>query len=88
MAENGENDQVVFTEAEAAEILKITPNMLAKRRRARKIACIKDGHFIGYTRQHLLEYQTNFQRHSSRSLEVIDPETLLAVLKKRLSRTR
>lgn len=52
----------VFTEPEAARLLKMTTRMLANRRRDGKIRCLKDGHFITYTVAHIAEYLSSLER--------------------------
>ena len=76
----------LYSEHEAAEILGMTPRMLADRRRAGKISAIKDGHVIAYTAAHLTEYQKNNQRRSTTSIQDIEPELLLQALRRRLGR--
>jgi len=73
-----------YSEEEAAEILGMTPRMLATRRRAGKISAIKDGHVIRYTSEHLSEYQKNHQRRSFDSVEKMDPDALINALRKQL----
>src|SRR5262245_15812234 len=51
----------VLTEPEAAEYLRMTERMLADRRRARKIAYMKDGHAISYSLADLIEYRERMQ---------------------------
>jgi hypothetical protein len=54
----------IYTESEAAALLKMTPRRLADRRRAGKIACIKDGRYVAFTRQHIEEYCRAYRRGS------------------------
>jgi hypothetical protein len=49
-----------YSEAEAAELLGMTVRMLAERRRAGKIKCIKDGRYIRYTDRHLAAYNGKY----------------------------
>jgi hypothetical protein len=79
-----EIEHQIFTEEEAAFLLKMTPLMLARRRRAGKIAAIKDGHFIRYTWQHLVAYQKSFQRRGGRTADELSPEALLKALSRQL----
>jgi hypothetical protein len=74
----------LLSEAQAADILNMTPRMLADRRRAGKIGSIKDGHVIAYTMQHLADYQRMFQRRGNARAE-LDTKTLIKVLKDRLN---
>ncbi|MBN9547241.1 MAG: hypothetical protein J0I19_17380 [Alphaproteobacteria bacterium] len=76
----------LYSEKEAAEMLGMTPRMLADRRRTGRISAIKDGHLIAYTAAHLTEYQKNHQRRSTASIEELDPELLIRVLRKRLEK--
>jgi hypothetical protein len=51
-----DGDLALYTEEEAAQILRMSVRQLANRRRARKIDCIKDGAFIAYTKKHLRDF--------------------------------
>lgn len=54
-------DDHTFTEPEAAAFLRMTPRMLAMRRRAGKIRFRKDGRYIVYTKPDLLAYRDGLQ---------------------------
>jgi len=75
----------VFTEREAAEILKMTPRMLATRRRAGKIRCIKDGHFIVYKVEHFAEYLCSLEKGTRLETYLTDTSDLLEAVKRHLA---
>jgi hypothetical protein len=52
----------LYSEEEAAALLKMSIKMLARRRRAGKILCIKDQDYIAFTGRHILEYCAIFQK--------------------------
>jgi len=55
--EGGENRVIVlFTEEEAARILRMSVRQLANRRRARKIECIRDGVYVAYSEKNLRDF--------------------------------
>ena len=52
----GSREFALFSEEEAAKILRMSVRQLANRRRARKIACIKDGAYVAYTEGNLRDF--------------------------------
>lgn len=79
-----------FTEEEAAAILKMTPDMLARRRRAGKIAAFKDGRAVAYCWDHLEAYRQSCIRQNTpnsavKKLENVSPSVLIRALRKRTS---
>jgi hypothetical protein len=54
--EPDEKESIFFTEIEAAKFLKMTPRMLAERRRAGKISHTREGKYVSYTREQLEEF--------------------------------
>jgi hypothetical protein len=77
------SDDWLFTEDEAAFLLNMTPGMIAQRRRAGKIASIRDGrHFIRYKKEHLIAYLLDERRDAEP--EELDPTTILTALKRQL----
>lgn len=55
----------IYSEEEAAALLKMTPRMLADRRRAFKISCNKDQAYISYTGEQLLAYLSSHVRRGT-----------------------
>ena len=76
----------LYTEAQAADLLKMTPRMLAERRRAGKIGHIKDGRFIVFAQQHLDEYRRAHQRRGVYADQPSDTERLLDVVSRHLGK--
>jgi len=77
----------LFTEQEAALLLKMTPRMLAKRRYDKKIRYIKDGHFIVYKFSHLVEYLVAVERGTGLEVYLSDTSELLDAVRKHLSQS-
>jgi hypothetical protein len=76
----------LWNEAEAAVYLGMTSRQLADRRRAGKIGCLKDGHFIAYTPEHIRTYLTAICHYAAFDAENAD--RLLAMLSKNLRNSK
>ena len=72
----------ILTQREAAEILGMTPRMLAARRRAGKIGWFKDGKWIGFTPQHVEEYIKACSKTPDK--DDLEVDRLLSVLRRKL----
>lgn len=77
---------MIFSEEQAAAFLQMTPRMLADRRRAGKIRCIKDGRFIAYTTKHFAEYLNVSEKRAGEHL-LSDTSFLLEAVKEHLEKT-
>jgi hypothetical protein len=56
-----ESDSKMYSQVEAAAILGMTLGMLMDRRRAGKIGCVKDGHYIAFSRLHIEDYKRDYE---------------------------
>jgi hypothetical protein len=73
------SDDWLFTEDEAAFLLNMTPGMIAQRRRAGKIASIRDGrHYVRYKKKHLFAYM--LEPHRNARPEELNPTAALKAL--------
>lgn len=77
----------VLTELEAAAILKMSRRMLADRRRAGKIRCLKNGHFISYKLTHIAEYLISVEKGAGLEMHLSDTSRLLEAVQKHLERS-
>jgi hypothetical protein len=76
----------VFSEAETAIILGITKRMLAKRRYDGKIGYVKDGHFIGYLHDQIIEYCEQYRRGHRLAAVPLTTEGMIEALRKRIKK--
>ena len=71
----------IYSEEEAAELLGMTIRQLATRRRAGKISCLKDGHFIAYLPDQIIEYCATFRRDRGFIVQGMTGEEMIAALR-------
>jgi hypothetical protein len=80
-------NETVLTELEAASLLKMSKRMLANRRRAKKIRCLKDGHFISYKITHIAEYLISVEKGTELESHLSDTSRLLEAVQRHLARS-
>lgn len=80
--------QRLYSEKEVATLLGMTERMLAQRRRAGKIGCMRDGKLIAYSAQHIETYLRRHELRAGSRPKDKTPEELLEELRKKLSSSK